>query len=73
MLEASDQLANDISVKALLNTYKERRAVALIIDDNYALFPYSLASKKCTYAVLGWYRIVKAWGTCSSFLCRSVF
>lgn len=63
--KASDQLENDKSVGALLNTYREGRAIALIIDDRYALFPYSIAAKGCTYAVLGWYQIVKAWGKCT--------
>ncbi|KAI0690519.1 hypothetical protein BC835DRAFT_1417729 [Cytidiella melzeri] len=59
--EASDQLEEDKSVWALLQTYKQKQPIALLIDDKYALFPYDLASKGCAYAVLGWYYIAYAW------------
>lgn len=59
---ATDQLANDKSVRALMNTMQVGRPLVLIIDDKYSLFPYDLASKSCTYAVLGFYRIAHAWG-----------
>ncbi|KAI0766517.1 hypothetical protein BC629DRAFT_1703523 [Irpex lacteus] len=59
--EASDQLRDDKSVRALMNTYHQRLPVALLIDDKYTLFPFDLASKGCAYAVLGWYYISHAW------------
>lgn len=59
---ASDQQENDKSVRALLHNYRTRRPLVLIIDDKYALFPFDLASKGCTYAVLGWYQIAHVWG-----------
>jgi hypothetical protein len=58
-----DQLAQDKSVRALLRTYKESRPLVLVIDDRYALFPFSLSSKEVGYAVLGFYTIAHAWGT----------
>ena len=60
--EASDQLEEDKSVRALLHTYRMKRPVVLLIDDKYELFPLDLSSKGCTYAVLGWYHIAHAWG-----------
>lgn len=62
--QASDQLSDDKSVRALLSNYRNRRPLVLLIDDKYALFPYDLASKGVTYAILGFYTIVCAWGTC---------
>ena len=59
---ASDQLAEDKSVKALLNTFKTGQPVVLLIDDRYSLFPFDLAAGKYTYVVLGFYKIVHAWG-----------
>lgn len=61
-IEASDQMEDDKSVRALLQTYRMKRPVALLIDDKYKLFPLDLSSKGCTYAVLGWYIIARAWG-----------
>ncbi|KAH9942478.1 uncharacterized protein BXZ73DRAFT_97887 [Epithele typhae] len=62
MRQASDQLADDKSVRALLNTYRMKLPVALVIDDRYALFPYDLSAKpNCTYAVLGFYHISHVW------------
>ncbi|THH31340.1 hypothetical protein EUX98_g2852 [Antrodiella citrinella] len=60
-LHASDQLAEDRSVRALLKTMELKRPMVLIIDDKYNLFPFDLASRNCTYAVLGFYRIAHAW------------
>ncbi|CAL1707262.1 unnamed protein product [Somion occarium] len=57
----SDQCADDKSVRSLLRTYELKHPIALVIDDKYALFPFDLASKNCTYAVLGFYRIAHAW------------
>ncbi|KAF8629412.1 hypothetical protein AX15_003465 [Amanita polypyramis BW_CC] len=56
-----DQLAQDRSVRALLRTYRECRPIVLIIDERYALFPFDLASKEVSYAVLGFYTIAHAW------------
>ncbi|KAJ3475801.1 hypothetical protein NLI96_g11593 [Meripilus lineatus] len=42
---ASDQLADDKSVRALLRTYEMKKPVVLIIDDKYALFPFDLDGK----------------------------
>lgn len=61
-MPASDQLAADKSVRALLNNYLHNRPLALLIDDKYALFPYDLGSKNVAYAVLGFYTIAYAWG-----------
>lgn len=60
--QASDQGADDKSVRALLDNYHSGRPLALLVDDKYALFPYDLSSKGVTYAVLGFYSIVYAWG-----------
>lgn len=59
---ASDQLAQDKSVRALLNNYKNKRPLALLIDDKYVLFPYDLGAKDITYAVLGFYTVEHVWG-----------
>lgn len=59
---AEDQRSDDKSVRALLKTFRERRPLALVIDDRYAKFPYDLGSLGVTYAVLGFYMIVQAWG-----------
>jgi hypothetical protein len=57
-----DQLAQDISVRALLRNYHEGRPLVLLIDNKYILFPYDLSAKDVTYAVLGYYDITNAWG-----------
>ena len=59
---ANDQLAGDKSVRALLNTYRKGKPIVLLADDKYALFPFNLAASGCAYIVLGYYRIVHAWG-----------
>lgn len=61
-IEASDQLEEDKSVRALLQTYRTKRPLVLLIDDKYRLFPFDLSAKGCTYVVLGWYHIAHAWG-----------
>jgi hypothetical protein len=61
--EAADQLAHDKSVRALLENYRSRQPIVLLIDDKYVQFPYDLGIKDITYAVLGFYTIVHAWGT----------
>ncbi|KAF9452750.1 hypothetical protein P691DRAFT_756135 [Macrolepiota fuliginosa MF-IS2] len=59
--EADDQLAQDKSVRSLLENYRSRRPIVLLIDDKYILFPYDLGVMDITYAVLGFYTIVHAW------------
>ena len=59
---ADDQLAQDRSVRALLKNYRDRRPLVLLIDDKYVLFPYDLGASDITYAVLGFFNIVHAWG-----------
>jgi len=59
---ADDQLAQDKSVRALLKNFQDNRPLVLLIDDKYILFPYDLGSRDVTYAVLGFYKIVHAWG-----------
>lgn len=59
---ATDQLAQDKSVRALWNNYRNNRPLALLMDDRYALFPYDLKAKNVGYAVLGFYTISDAWG-----------
>ncbi|KZT01739.1 uncharacterized protein LAESUDRAFT_663299 [Laetiporus sulphureus 93-53] len=59
--EADDQQAQDKSVRALLNTHRIGRPIALMVDDKYSLFPYDLATDRYTYVVLGFYRIAHAW------------
>ncbi|KAF9004804.1 hypothetical protein BDQ17DRAFT_1354723 [Cyathus striatus] len=59
--QAGDQLANDKSVRALLNNFRERRPLVLLVDDKYAHFPYDLDGRGITYAVLGFYMIINAW------------
>lgn len=60
--ESSDQDAQDKSVRSLLNNYTERIPLVLLADDKYALFPFDLAVSGYTYVVLGFYRIIHAWG-----------
>ena len=62
----SDQGTNDKPIRALLMTFTQKRPLALVIDDEYAWFPYDLAIKGCTYAVLGFYRITDVWGKSGS-------
>jgi hypothetical protein len=57
-----DQLEDDRSVRALLNNYKSGRPLAVLADNNYALFPYDLTADGYTYVVLGLYWITHAWG-----------
>ncbi|KAI0038640.1 hypothetical protein FA95DRAFT_1505273 [Auriscalpium vulgare] len=58
---ATDQQADDQSVRALRNTRAQKRPVVLLADDKYALFPYDLAAEGYTYVVLGLYWITDAW------------
>ncbi|KAI0762103.1 hypothetical protein BD413DRAFT_484945 [Trametes elegans] len=61
LLAAADQRENDKSIRALLRTYQMGRPLVLIIDDQYEPFPFDLASKGVSYAVLGFYHIAHAW------------
>lgn len=65
---ADDQLAQDKSVRALLQNYRSRIPLVLLVDDKYALFPYDLSLSDVAYAVLGFYTIVHAWGRSPFFL-----
>ncbi|KAK0495928.1 hypothetical protein EDD18DRAFT_1074824 [Armillaria luteobubalina] len=58
---ASDQNAQDFSVRALLNSFHNNTPVALLIDDKYVHFPFSLGARDITYAVLGFYKITHFW------------
>jgi hypothetical protein len=58
---AADQKSEDASVRALLANYRAKKPLALVIDDKYTLFPYSLIKKGVTYAILGFYTITAAW------------
>ncbi|KAF7793923.1 hypothetical protein EIP86_005045 [Pleurotus ostreatoroseus] len=42
-IEASDQMEDDKSVRALLHTYRIKRPLVLLIDDKYKLFPFDIA------------------------------
>ena len=64
--QASDQLADDKSVRSLLENYRTGRPLVLVIDDKYVLFPYELSAQDITYAVLGFYTISYAWGKLES-------
>lgn len=58
---ASDQNAEDFSVRALLKNFRNNTPVALLIDDKYVHFPFSLGARDITYAVLGFYKITHFW------------
>ncbi|KDR75145.1 hypothetical protein GALMADRAFT_122759 [Galerina marginata CBS 339.88] len=58
---ATDQMAQDKSVRALFDNYLNNRPLALVMDDKYALFPFDLRAKGIAYAVLGFYTIAHAW------------
>ncbi|KAK0203612.1 hypothetical protein DFS33DRAFT_1332731 [Desarmillaria ectypa] len=58
---ASDQNAEDFSVRALLNNFHNNIPVALLIDDKYVHFPFSLDAQDVAYAVLGFYKITHVW------------
>lgn len=61
--QASDQHADDLSVRALLLSYEQRHPVVLLIDDKYELFPYDLhaTNPDYTYVALGNYLITRVW------------
>ncbi|KAK0458732.1 uncharacterized protein EV420DRAFT_1270141 [Desarmillaria tabescens] len=58
---ASDQNAEDFSVRALLKNFRNNIPVALLIDDKYVHFPFSLDARDVAYAVLGFYKITHVW------------
>ncbi|KAF9519255.1 hypothetical protein BS47DRAFT_1288639, partial [Hydnum rufescens UP504] len=60
----SDHNAAERSVKALLNAFKEKNPVAVLIGDRYRGFPFRLQTENQEYRfiVLGWYAITHAWG-----------
>ncbi|PPQ76611.1 hypothetical protein CVT24_011328 [Panaeolus cyanescens] len=60
-IAASDQLADDKSVRALRQNFLQNIPLALVIDDKYPFFPHELASRDVTYAVLGFYTISHMW------------
>lgn len=60
MIVADDQIEEEGSTRALLQTYRRQTPIVLIIDDKYVSFPYDLGVY--TYTVLGFYWIVDAWG-----------
>jgi len=67
---AEDQLAQDISVRALLRNHTEKRPLVLLADDRYKLFPYNLAASGCIYVVLGFYYVTHAWGKIYQVFCQ---
>ncbi|KAF7305098.1 2OG-FeII-Oxy-2 domain-containing protein [Mycena kentingensis (nom. inval.)] len=56
----SDQIL-DAKVSALMETYRAKQPLVLVIDDNYAPFPYDLKAQGAYMAVLGFYCIKHAW------------
>ncbi|KAJ7698116.1 hypothetical protein B0H17DRAFT_1051168 [Mycena rosella] len=58
---ADDQRAHDISVRALIETYRKNQPLVLLIDDKYRLFPFDLGSRDVYMAILGFYKIVHLW------------
>ncbi|KAJ7486476.1 hypothetical protein FB451DRAFT_1026883 [Mycena latifolia] len=52
---ADDRRAQDLSVRALIETHKRDQPLVLLIDDRYQLFPFDLAGRGVYMAVLGTY------------------
>ena len=65
MTVSFDQVSQDKTVRALLHNFERKEPLVLLMDDKYRLFPYDMG--KMTYAVLGYYWIVDAWGTIIKF------
>ncbi|KAJ7613361.1 hypothetical protein DFH06DRAFT_1014905, partial [Mycena polygramma] len=59
---AADQRPNDIPVKALMHNYHQGIPLVVLIDDRYPFFPLDLAKSGVYMTVLGFYRIIHAWG-----------
>ncbi|KAJ7486547.1 hypothetical protein FB451DRAFT_1362886 [Mycena latifolia] len=57
----SSQRAEDLSIRALIETHRRDQPLVLLIDDRYGLFPFELASRGVYRAVLGFYNIVNLW------------
>jgi hypothetical protein len=53
-----------------MDNYHAGRPLVLLVDDKYVHFPYDLSSKGVTYAVLGFYSIVYAWGMFLPITCN---
>ena len=47
--------------RALLESFRRKEPVVLLVDDRYKGFPYRF-EEKVAYAVLGYYWIRDAWG-----------
>ncbi|KAF9027015.1 hypothetical protein BDZ89DRAFT_1134444 [Hymenopellis radicata] len=58
---ANDQEENDHSVSALLNTYRTKEPLVLLIDEGYRHFPFDLKQSNFPYVVLGFYFISHVW------------
>lgn len=64
-----DQLESDMSVRALLTSYRMFRPIVIMAEADYEpLLKFDLKqghAKEANYYVLGHYAIVAAWGKCS--------
>ncbi|KAJ6582334.1 hypothetical protein B0H19DRAFT_1118091 [Mycena capillaripes] len=58
---ADDQREEDLSVRALIENYRQGQPLVLLIDDKYGPFPFDLASRGVYMAVLGFYKIIHMW------------
>ncbi|KAJ7103828.1 hypothetical protein C8R44DRAFT_808235 [Mycena epipterygia] len=58
---ADDQRAQDLSVRALIETYRRNQPLVLLIDDKYGPFPFDLGSRDVYMAILGFYKIIHMW------------
>ncbi|KAJ7911217.1 hypothetical protein B0H13DRAFT_2482869, partial [Mycena leptocephala] len=58
---ADDQREEDLSVRALIENYRQGQPLVLLIDDKYGPFPFDLASQGVYRAVLGFYKIIHMW------------
>ncbi|KAG8970312.1 hypothetical protein FRC03_009585 [Tulasnella sp. 419] len=59
MVLKDNQDLDDPGSLSLINCYKDRIPVVLLIGSDYALFPYDM--RKVGYAVLGWYMVRNFW------------
>ncbi|KAJ7850899.1 hypothetical protein B0H14DRAFT_2240666, partial [Mycena olivaceomarginata] len=48
-----DQHQGDLSVRALINNYRARTPLVILVDDKYPEFPFKLNEKRVYLAVLG--------------------
>ncbi|KAJ7053615.1 hypothetical protein C8F01DRAFT_551631 [Mycena amicta] len=58
---ASDQTAQDASVRALMKNFETGQPLVLLIDDKYAHFPFDLSARGVYMTILGFYRVIHAW------------